>query len=301
VDDDTVFPDERLELVYMCCHPALAVDAQVALTLRTFGGLTTPEIARAFLVPEATMAQRLVRAKRKIRTAGIPFRVPPAHQLPDRLAAVLAVVYLVFNEGYSSPPTRDELTGEALRLVRALAELMPDEPEVHGLRAMMLLLDARRAARYHDGEIVLLDDQDRSLWDADRIAEGRAALDRALALRGHGPYVVQAAIASLHADEPRDWAQIAALYGELARLTGSPVVELSRAVAIAEADGPEAGLAIVEGLELDDYRYLHATRGELLRRLDRTAEARDALQRALELVHDDAERRVLERRLAELA
>jgi len=301
VDDDTVFPDERLELVYMCCHPALAVDAQVALTLRTFGGLTTPEIARAFLVPEATMAQRLVRAKRKIRTAGIPFRVPPAHQLPDRLAAVLAVVYLVFNEGYSSPPTRDELTGEALRLVRALAELMPDEPEVHGLRAMMLLLDARRAARYHDGEIVLLDDQDRSLWDADRIAEGRAALDRALALRGHGPYVVQAAIASLHADEPRDRAQIAALYGELARLTGSPVVELSRAVAIAEADGPEAGLAIVEGLELDDYRYLHATRGELLRRLDRTAEARDALQRALELVHDDAERRVLERRLAALA
>ena len=301
MDDETVFPDERLELVYMCCHPALAVDAQVALTLRTFGGLTTPEIARAFLVPEATMAQRLVRAKRKIRTAGIPFRVPPAHQLPDRLAAVLAVVYLVFNEGYSSPPTRDELTGEALRLVRALAELMPDEPEVHGLRAMMLLLDARRAARYHDGEIVLLDDQDRSLWDADRIAEGRAALDRALALRGHGPYVVQAAIASLHADEPRDWAQIAALYGELARLTGSPVVELSRAVAIAEADGPEAGLAIVEGLELDDYRYLHATRGELLRRLDRTAEARDALQRALELVHDDAERRVLERRLAELA
>ena len=301
VDDDTVFPDERLELVYMCCHPALAVDAQVALTLRTFGGLTTPEIARAFLVPEATMAQRLVRAKRKIRTAGIPFRVPPAHQLPDRLAAVLAVVYLVFNEGYSSPPTRDELTGEALRLVRALAELMPDEPEVHGLRAMMLLLDARRAARYRDGEIVLLSDQDRSLWDTDRIAQGRAALDRALALRGHGPYVVQAAIASLHADEPRDWAQIAALYGELGRLTGSPVVELSRAVAVAEADGPEAGLAIVERLELDDYRYLHATRGELLRRLERTEEARDALQRALELVHDDAERRLLERRLAELA
>jgi RNA polymerase sigma-70 factor (ECF subfamily) len=301
VDDDTVFPDERLELVYMCCHPALAVDAQVALTLRTFGGLTTPEIARAFLVPEATMAQRLVRAKRKIRTAGIPFRVPPAHQLPDRLAAVLAVVYLVFNEGYSSPPTRDELTGEALRLVRALAELMPDEPEVHGLRAMMLLLDARRAARHRDGEIVLLPDQDRSLWDTERIAQGRAALDRALALRGHGPYVVQAAIASLHADEPRDWPQIAALYGELGRLTGSPVVELSRAVAVAETDGPEAGLAIVERLELDDYRYLHATRGELLRRLERTEEARDALQRALELVHDDAERRLLERRLAELA
>jgi RNA polymerase sigma-70 factor, ECF subfamily len=301
VDDDTVFPDERLELVYMCCHPALAVDAQVALTLRTFGGLTTPEIARAFLVPEATMAQRLVRAKRKIRTAGIPFRVPPAHQLPDRLAAVLAVVYLVFNEGYSSPPARDELTGEALRLVRALAELMPDEPEIHGLRAMMLLLDARRAARHRDGEIVLLSDQDRSLWDTERIAQGRAALNRALALRGHGPYVVQAAIASLHADEPRDWPQIAALYGELGRLTGSPVVELSRAVAVAETDGPEAGLAIVERLELDDYRYLHATRGELLRRLERTEEARDALRRALELVHDDAERRLLERRLAELA
>ena len=301
MDDETVFPDERLELVYMCCHPALAVDAQVALTLRTFGGLTTPEIARAFLVPEATMAQRLVRAKRKIRTAGIPFRVPAAHLVPDRLAAVLAVAYLIFNEGYSSPPARGELTAEALRLARALAELMPDEPEVHGLRAMMLLLDARRAARLRDGELVLLEDQDRSLWDAERIAEGRRVLERALALRGRGPYVVQAAIASLHADEPRDWAQIAALYGELSRLTASPVVELSRAVAVAEAEGPQAGLEIVDRLDLDDYRYLHATRGELLRRLQRTDEARDALRRALALVHDDAERRLLERRLAELA
>ncbi len=213
---------------------------------------------------------------------------------------MLAVVYLIFNEGYSSPPTRDELTVEALRLARALAELMPDEPEVHGLRAMMLLLDARRAARFRDGELVLLADQDRTLWDATRIEEGRALLDRAIALHGHGPYVLQAAIASLHADEPRDWAQIAALYGELARLTASPVVELSRAVAVAEAEGPQSGLEIVDSLDLDDYRYLHATRGELLRRLERTDEARDALRRALELVHDDAERRLLQRRLATL-
>jgi RNA polymerase sigma-70 factor, ECF subfamily len=298
--DATTFPDERLELVFTCCHPALAADAQVALTLRTLGGLTTGEIARAFLVPEPTMAQRLVRAKRKIKAAGIPFRVPPDHLLPDRLAAVLAVVYLIFNEGYSAPPTRGELAAEALRLGRALAELMPDEPEVHGLLAMMLLLDARREARFRGGDLVLLADQDRSLWDTAQIAEGRAALDRALALRGRGPYVIQAAIASLHADEPRDWPQIAALYGELARLTDSAVVELNRAVAIAEEQGPEAGLDIVDRLALEDYRYLHSTRGELLRRLGRTTEARDAYRRALALVHDDAERRLLERLLAEL-
>jgi RNA polymerase sigma-70 factor (ECF subfamily) len=295
VDLDVTFPDERLELVFTCCHPALATDAQVALTLRTLGGLSTGEIARAFLVGEPTMAQRLVRAKRKIKAAGIPFRVPPDHLLPDRLAAVLAVVYLIFNQGYGG---RYDLSAEALRLGRALAELMPDEPEVHGLLAMMLLHDARREARFREGELVLLADQDPSLWNTEQIAAGRAALDRALALRGRGPYVVQAAIASLHADEPRDWPQIAALYAELARITDSPVVELSRAVAVAEHQGPEAGLDIVDRLALEDYHYLHATRGELLRRLGRTEEVREAYRRALTLVHDDAERRLLERRLA---
>ena len=296
--DATTFPDERLELIFTCCHPALAIDAQVALTLRTLGGLSTVEIARAFLLPEPTMAQRLVRAKHKIKAAGIPFRVPPDDVLPDRLAAVLAVVYLIFNEGYGD--ARSELAGEAVRLGRSLAELMPDEPEVHGLLAMMLLHEARRPARFQDGELVLLADQDSALWDSARIADGQGVLERALALHGRGPYVVQAAIASLHADVPRDWVEIAALYGELARLTGSPVVELNRAIAIAEADGPEAGLAIVDRLELEDYRYLHSTRGELLRRLGRTAEARDEYGRALALTHDDAERRLLERRLAEL-
>jgi RNA polymerase sigma-70 factor, ECF subfamily len=294
----TTFPDERLELIFTCCHPALATEAQVALTLRTLGGLTTEEIARAFLVPEATMAQRLVRAKRKIKEAGIPFRVPADHLLPDRLAAVLAVVYLIFNAGYGG---RVDLAAEAILLGRALAELMPDEPEVQGLLAMMLLHDARRGARFRDGDIVLLEEQDRSLWDAEQIAAGRAVLDRALALHGRGPYVVQAAIAALHADEPRDWPQIAALHGELARLTGSPVVELSRAIAVAAAEGAEAGLALVDRLDLPGYHYLHAARGELLRRLDRRDEARDAYRRALALVHDDAERRLLERRLAELA
>jgi RNA polymerase sigma-70 factor (ECF subfamily) len=295
--DETTIPDERLELVFTCCHPALALDAQVALTLRTLGGLQTEEIARAFLVPEATMAKRLIRAKHKIKAAAIPFRVPPAHLLPDRLAAVLAVVYLIFNEGYGG---RGDLAAEAIRLGRALAELMPDEPEVHGLLALMLVNDARREARFADGAVVLLRDQDRSLWDSDEIAEGRAALDRALALGGRDSYVLQAAIASLHLEEPPDWPQLAALYGELARLTGSPVVELNRAAALAEAGEVEAALALVDRLELDRYHYLHATRAELLRRLDRVEEARAAYDRALELVHSDAERRFLERRLAEL-
>jgi RNA polymerase sigma-70 factor (ECF subfamily) len=295
--DEATIPDERLELVFTCCHPALALDAQVALTLRTLGGLTTEEIARAFLVPEATMAKRLVRAKRKIKAAGIPFRVPPPHLLPDRLAAVLAVMYLIFNEGYGG---RGDLAVEAIRLGRALAELMPDEPEVYGLLALMLVNGARRDARFAEDTVVLLRDQDRSLWDDDQIAGGRAALDRALALGGRGPYVLQAAIASLHADEPQDWPQLAVLYGELARRTGSPVVELNQAAAIAEAGDVETALALVERLELDSYHYLHATRAELLRRLDRLEDARAAYDRALELVHSDAERRFLERRLAEL-
>ena len=295
--DETTIQDERLELLFTCCHPALALDGQVALTLRTLGGLRTEEIARAFLVPDATMAKRLIRAKRKIKAAGIPFRVPPAHLLPDRLAAVLAVVYLIFNEGYGG---RGELAAEAIRLGRALAELMPDEPEAHGLLALMLFNDARREARFADDTVVLLREQDRSLWDLDQIAEGRTALDRALALGGRGPYVLQAAIASLHVDEPQDWPQLAALYGELARVTGSPVVELNQAAAMAEAGDVEAALDLVERLELDRYHYLHATRAELLRRLDRVEDARAAYDRALELVHSDAERRFLEQRLAEL-
>jgi RNA polymerase sigma-70 factor (ECF subfamily) len=293
--DETSIPDERLELIFTCCHPALALEGQVALTLRTLGGLTTEEVARAFLVPEKTMAKRLVRAKQKIKAAGIPFRVPPAHLLPDRLAAVLTVVYLIFNEGYGG---RNSLACEAIRLGRALAELMPDEPEVHGLLALMLINDARREARFADGAIVLLRDQDRTLWDADEIVEGRAVLARMPGLGG--PYALQAAIASLHLEDPPDWSRLAALYGELARLTGSPVVELNRAAAIAEAGDVEGALTLLGDLELDRYHYLHSTRAELLRRLDQVDDARAAYDRALELVHSDAERRFLEQRLAEL-
>jgi len=300
VDDEiaeTAFPDERLELIFTCCHPALATEAQVALALRTLGGLTTAEIARAFLVPEPTMAKRLVRAKQKIKAAGIPFRVPPDHLLPDRLSTVLAVIYLIFNEGYGG---RNELAAEAILLGRAMVELMPDEPEVRCLLALMLLHDARREARFADGTLVLLGDQDRSLWDAGQIAAGRAALDRGLALGGRGPYALQAAIASLHLEEPPDWPQIAALYGELGRLTGSPVVELNRAVAVAEAGEVEAALALLDAVELEDYHHLHAARAELLRRLDRVEESGAAYERARALAHSDADRAFLQRRRDEL-
>jgi RNA polymerase sigma-70 factor, ECF subfamily len=296
---DTAFPDERLELIFTCCHPALATEVQVALTLRAVGGLTTSEIASAFLVPEATMAQRIVRAKRKIKAAGIPFRIPAAHLLPERLAAVLAVVYLIFNEGYEG---RGELAGEAIRLGGALVELMPDEPEACGLLALMLLHDARRAARLRGGELVLLEDQDSSLWDRAQIASGQAALERALAMRGRGPYVLQAAIAALHTQDSRDWPQILELYSELARITGSPVVALNRAVALAEARGPQEGLEAIERLrELDGYRYFHAARADMLRRLGRPADALLAYERALALAHAEPERRFLCKRIAELA
>ena len=295
--DDKTFPDERLELIFTCCHPSLGLEAQVALTLRALGGLRTEEIARAFLVPEETMKRRISRAKRKIKDAGIPFRVPADHLLPERLGAVLAVVYLIFNEGYDG---RVDLAAEALRLGASLAELMPDEPEVHGLNALMLLNDARRKARFENGELVLLTDQDRSRWDAAKIARGREVLARAFALQRNGVYVLQAAIASLHMEDPLDWPQIAALYGELVTLTGSPVVELNRAIAVAEAAGTEAGLTLVDRLDLDGYQYFHSTRADLLRRLGRADEARTEYRRALELAHTEPERRFLLRRVAEV-
>jgi RNA polymerase sigma-70 factor (ECF subfamily) len=292
-----LFPDERLELLFTCCHPALASEAQVALTLRALGGLSTPEIARSFLVSEETMKRRLTRAKSKIAATAIPFAVPDEHRLPDRLDAVLTVVYLIFNAAYGG---RGDLAPEAIRLGALLAELMPDEAEVHGLLALMRFHDARRAARFAGEELVLLGDQDRSLWDEKEIAEGRATLERAIALRGDGNYVLQAAIASLQLDEDPDWREIAALYGRLAQLTGSPVVELNRAVAIAQTGALEQALALVDDLDLHSYQYLHSTRGELLRRLGRGEEARAAYARALELAGSEPERRFLTRRLAEL-
>jgi RNA polymerase sigma-70 factor (ECF subfamily) len=294
---DTYIPDERLELLFACCHPALATEAQVALTLRALGGLSTDEIARAFIVAPEAMKRRLSRAKAKIKVAGIPFSVPPEHLLPERLAAVLAVVYLIFNEGYGG---RVDLAAEAIRLGRVLAELMPDESEVHGLEALMLLHDSRRDARLVDDEMVLLADQDRALWNRDQVHAGRTALARAMALGGRGQYVLQAAIAALQAEDHPDWHEIAALYAELSAMTGSAVVELNRAVAVAEAGSPAQALAIVETLDLDEYRYLHSTRAELLRRLGRQAEAAAAYRRALDLTASEHERRFLQRRLDEL-
>jgi RNA polymerase sigma-70 factor (ECF subfamily) len=295
MDETATFPDERLELIFTCCHPALALNAQVGLTLRTLGGLTTEEIARAFLVPFETMSKRLTRAKHKVRDAGIPFAVPPAHLLPERLDAVLAVVYLIFNEGWGGG--RIDLSAEAIRLGRSVTELMPDEAEAHALLALMLINNARTAARFRGGELVLLDEQDRSLWDENQIDEGRKLLERALALRGSGPYFIQAAIADLHVRQPRDWEEIALLYQRLEHVTDSPVVTMNRAIAVAELEGPEAGLALLNHLELDDYRYYHSTRADLLRRLGRDDEARSAYTRALELTQPGPEQRFLESRL----
>jgi RNA polymerase sigma-70 factor, ECF subfamily len=292
--DDTVIKDERLELIFTCCHPALPLDGQVALTLRALGGLETAEIARAFLVSEETMKRRLSRAKAKIKATGIPFAVPASHLLPDRLDAVLAVIYLIYNEGYSG---RVDLAAEAIRLGQVLATLMPDEPEAHGLLALMMIHHARRRARFSGEDLVLLEDQDRSLWDLRQIADGRGVLDRAVKVGGRGAYVIQAAIASLQTADQIDWPQVAELYRRLAELTGSPVVELNRAVALAQAGDPAAALSAVDGLALDGYLYFHSTRGELLRRLGRHDEARTAYRRALELATSTPERRFLARRL----
>ncbi|HYC32996.1 MAG TPA: RNA polymerase sigma factor [Gemmatimonadales bacterium] len=310
--DDESLGDDRLRLVFTCCHPALAPEAQVALTLREICGLTTEEIARAFLTATPTIAQRIVRAKAKIRTARIPYKVPSRTELPERLEAVLHVIYLVFNEGYFASSgaelTRHDLSGEAIRLGRLLVELLP-EPEARGLLALMLLHESRRQARTSpDGEIVLLSDQDRSRWDAALIAEGRAQVAEALASRRFGPFTVQAAIAAVHAAAPStdatDWAQIVGLYDVLLETAPSPVVELNRAVAVAMRDGPEAGLGLIDALlargELDGYHLAHSARADLLRRLNRSAEARAAYQRALEQSRQEPERRFLERRLGEL-
>ena len=298
MDETATFADERLELIFTCCHPALALDAQVGLTLRTLGGLSTEDIARAFLVPFETMSKRLTRAKHKIRDAGIPFAIPPDHLLPERLDAVLAVIYLIFNEGWGGG--RVDLSAEAIRLGRSLVELMPDEAEAHGLLALMLINHARSAARSRNGELVLLDDQDRSLWDQAQIEQGRELLERALTLQGDGSYILQAGIADLHLQQPRDWEQIALLYQRLEQITGSPVVTMNRAIAVAELRGPEAALDLLDRLELDTYRYYHSTRADLLRRLGRNDEARAAYTDALERTQPGPEQRFLQRRLADL-